>query len=97
MALEKRVDQRPGSRASNAVRHIDREKIRAIQETLNRLEADMIRVDVPGMRPSQGLDRRESGRAHAGRFRADEGVLAIGFVPDGGHLNPTLLEHLEGS
>ena len=42
----------------------------------------MVSIHVIGIFPAQRLHRRISFGTQTGRLRADEGVLAVGFVPD---------------
>ena len=43
----------------------------------------MVGVHVPRFIPAELLDGLRGRRADAGRLGADDGVFAIGFVPDG--------------
>jgi hypothetical protein len=74
-----------GGQLADRVGHIDREKVARVEEPVDRLEADVVGVNEPWMRP---LPRRDGGarrRPDAGRLAADEAVFAVRLVPDRRH------------
>lgn len=85
-----------GGGLPDRVGHVDGEEVGRRQEPVHGLEPDVVGVDVPRVRPVQGGDRGLGGVADAARFRADEGVFAVGFVPDRGDLDAVGGEALEG-
>ena len=68
---------------ADAVGDVDGEEIGGRDETIDGFEADMVGVDVVGLFPTESFDGGIGFGAEAGGFGADEGVFAVGFVPDG--------------
>jgi len=60
-------------------------------ESVHSRQTDVIRIDVIGACPSQGLHGSVRRRAGATWLGADDHVLAVGFVPNRDNLN-TLLQ-----
>ena len=83
MTFNKRFHVRSGGGFRNRIRHVNREKIRRRNKTINRFEADVVGVHMVRFFPVERLHRVVRFRAQARRLRADEGVFAIGLVPDG--------------
>ena len=68
---------------ADAVRHINREKIRRRNKAIHRFEADMVGVHMIRLLPAERLHSGIRLGPQAGRLGADERVFAVGFVPDG--------------
>ena len=70
---------------ADLVRNIDGEKIARLQKSIHSAQVDMVGVAEVRRMPSElehGRIRRSPG---LGRFRADDRVLAVGFVPHRRH------------
>ena len=76
---------------SNQVCNVEREKVAWIQKTLHSLQIDVVCVQKIGLVPPKFLHCSIRGRARLGWLRADDGVLAVRFVPHRDHLYPCLL------
>ena len=72
---------------SYAVGNIDCEKIAGLQKSLDRVEANVVGIDKPQMRPLEGSDGPVSSLAHTRRLAANQDMLAVGFIPDWGDQN----------
>jgi len=97
MPLHEAVHRFGRSWLADAVRDVDGEEVRARKKAVHRFEADVIRINVPAATPAGRLDGGLCGIEHALRFGTDEGVFAIGFVPDRRHLDAPFGEQLEGA
>lgn len=95
MPRHERADRFRRCRLADAVRDVNGEEVRAREKALHRFEPDMIGIDVPAAGPALGFHRGLRGVEHALRLRADEGVFAIGFVPDRRHVDAVLGEQLK--
>ena len=82
MTVHKRLHVRRVGGFADAVGHVNREEIRRRHETVHRFEADMVGVHMIGIFPAKRLHRRIGFGPQTGRLGADEGVFAVGFVPD---------------
>ena len=67
------------------------------QKAVHRFEADMVGVHVVGLPPAEFLHGGVGRGARAGRFGADDEVLAIRLVPDGNDFDALLRRHDEGA
>ena len=90
MFLHKRRHRIAFGRLPNEICHVDGEKIRAAQIVVDRVHIDMVSIHMPTAFPTQRFHRRLGGVVHALWLRADEAVFAVGFIPNGNHLNPLL-------
>src|SRR5690606_35069611 len=77
------------------LRHVDREEVTGLEERLDGVHADVIRVDMPWLLPAELLDGGPRRLEHAGGIRSDEGVLPMRLVPHGHHVTTQLGELLE--
>ena len=82
VAVHKCLHVRARGGFADAVRHVNGEEIRRRDEPIHRFEPDMVGVHMIGIFPAERLHRRIRFGPQAGRLGADEGVLAVGFVPD---------------
>jgi hypothetical protein len=82
MILEEMMDHFCRGRFADRVGHIDGEEIRAAKKAIDRIESDMVGIGMPGERPIGLPNRLLCGSSYTFRLRADEGVLAIGLVPN---------------
>ena len=82
----------------DGIRHIDGEKIGAFEKAADRLQADVVGIHMPSLRPSLRGDRSLGGIEDALRLGPDERVLPIRLVPDRHHLDAGVVgELLEGA
>ena len=84
-----------GCRFADRVGDIDREKVARLEESVDRLEPDMVGIDEPGMRPlprRHGFRRRHT---HARGLAPDKRMLAIRLVPHRGDDDAPRCELLE--
>ena len=88
MTIHKGADVFFSSGFANRIGHVNREKIRGLQERVHGFETDMVGIHVVRAIPGQFLHGFFSRRAHACRMRADDGVLAVGLVPHGHDIDP---------
>lgn len=95
MTVDELPNVRGARRFANGVGDIDREEIRAGNESVYRLEPDMIGVYVPLLSPIKGDDCGLGSVEDTLRFRANEGVFPVGLVPYGNDLDSLLSEHVE--
>ena len=79
---------------ADEISHIDGEKVRALKVAINGVDPDVISVHMPSMLPTQRIDCLLGGLFDRRGFRANEGVLPIGFIPNRYHFHPLLQEHL---
>jgi hypothetical protein len=70
-------------RLSGEVGDIDRKEVAAGEEGLDGLEADVVGIHEVGLGPAEGAHGSVRLLAEARGLGADEGVFAVGFVPDG--------------
>ena len=78
-------DVADASRLADAIGHVDREEVARRQKPVDRVEPDMVGIDEPGVRPFSFRHGGGGGLPNAGRLAADETVLAVRLVPNGGH------------
>ena len=97
MLFDERLHGTRLRRQANGVGHVDRVEVAGRQEPIHRFEADVIGIDMVGLRPAQFHDGGVRGGAGAGRFGADGGVFAVGLVPDWDDLSPLLRGHQAGA
>ena len=71
--------------------HINREEIARLHKEVHVAQADVVRIDMIAARPTQRLDGGIGFGPDLRGQRADEGVLAMRFVPDRGDVNPLCL------
>ena len=83
MPVNERLHVRRRRRLGDGVGHVNREEIRRRDETIHGFEADMVGVHVVGFFPAERGHGVVGLGAEAGRLGADEGVFAVGLVPDG--------------
>ena len=70
-----------GARRPNGISDVDRKKIRARNKAVHRFSPDMIGIHVPGSFPTELCHRVLCRGSNFGRFRTDDQMLAVGFVP----------------
>ena len=76
--------KRVAGRLADAVGDVDREEVARIEEAIDRLQPDVVGIDKPRMGPVACRHGSRSRRPHARRLAADEAVLTVRLVPDGG-------------
>ncbi len=82
VAVDEGVDLTGFRGAADAVGDVDGEEVGVGQEAVDGLESDVVGVDVPGVFPVEGLHGGLGGGEDGGGFGSDEGVFAVGLVPD---------------
>ena len=75
---------------ADGIGDVNGEKVGGVEKAVHGFEADMVGVHVPGFFPAEFADGLVRRGAHAGGFGADDGVLAVGFVPDGSDFDALL-------
>ena len=80
----------------NLFRDINREKIRARDEAVHRLQADVVRVNMIGVSPTSGLHGAVSGGPNSLRLRSNDRMFAIGFVPNRNDFDAKACDELAG-
>ena len=78
---------------ANRVGHVNGEEIRIGHEAVHRFEPDVIGVQMIRLFPAEFLDRRVRRGAGDGRLGADDGVFAVGLVPDRNNLDALIGDH----
>lgn len=82
---------------ADAVGDVDGEEIGRRDKTIDGFEANVVGIDVVGLFPAEGFDGGVGFGAEARRFGADEGVFAVGFVPDGNEVRAEFGGELAGA
>jgi len=75
---------------------VDGEKVAGGDEMVHGLHADVVGIDEIGVLPAQRLDGRIGLGAGVARLAVDDGVFAVGFVPDRCDLDALIFQQLEG-
>ncbi len=70
-------------RLADEIRNVDGVEVAGREEAIYGAEIDVVGVAEIWLRPSERLNRGVGGWRVRRRFGSDDGVLAIGFVPDG--------------
>ena len=96
MALDERVDAVRLGRLADGRGDVERVEIAGVDEAVHGAEADVVGIDVVGLLPARSPHRRVGRGAHARRFGADDGVLAVRFVPDGDDVDAVVRRHHAG-
>jgi hypothetical protein len=66
---------------ADLVRNVDGEKVAGLEEAIDCAEIDVVGVAEVWLAPVEFMDSGVRGRARLRRFGADDGVLAVGFIP----------------
>ena len=93
MAVNKRLHALGLGGFANRIGHVNREEVRWRDETIHRFEPDVVGVHVIRLLPAEFPDCRIRGGAGAGRFGTDDGVLAVGLIPDRNDIHALFCGH----
>jgi hypothetical protein len=85
-----------GSRLADRIGDVDREKITRLEKPVDRLEADVVGIDEPRVRPLSGRHGPGRRRPHARGLTADERMLTVRLVPHWGDDDAPRREHFKG-
>ena len=83
--MHKSIQLRLRCNHADLVRNIDGEKIARLQKSIHGAQVDMVGVAEVRLMPSELAHGRVRCSPGPGRFRADDRVLAVGFVPHRRH------------
>jgi len=78
---DKRIDVRRRRRLADIVRHIQGKEIAPRDKPIDRLQVDVVGIDIIVFVPAKGFDRRIRLFAEGNRLAFDDGVFAKGLVP----------------
>src|ERR1041384_1836260 len=82
MRADKLLNAGMAGRVADRFGDIDGEKVGVRNEPIDRVDPDVVRVDVVWFAPAELSARGVSGLPDRGRFRTDRQVLAIRLVPN---------------